>query len=103
MNLIASAKVIFCLIIVRALRLNFTVNGSFLRSSPIKATSAVSSAVSVPAPPIAIPTVEAANAGASLTPSTVGIAMGGVGTDTALETADVALMGDDTTHCNTYS
>ena len=58
-------------IMFSAFRLSFTVNGSFLKSSPISATSAVSNAVSVPAPPIAIQQWEAANAGASLTPSPI--------------------------------
>ena len=39
------------------------------RSSRMRATSAVSIAVSVPAAPIAMPTLAAANAGASFTPS----------------------------------
>lgn len=62
-------RVILALIIFSDLRLSLTANGSLLKSSPINATSAVSIAVPVPAPPITIPTVEAANAGASLTPS----------------------------------
>lgn len=41
------------------------------KSSPFNATSAVSNAVSVRAPPIAISAVEAAKAGASLTPSQI--------------------------------
>ena len=52
-----------------ALRLSLIVYGNCLKSSDIKAISAVSRAVSVPAPPIATPIVEAASAGASFTPS----------------------------------
>src|SRR5690606_19478070 len=44
-NLIAKEKVIFCLIIAKALRLNLMVYDSLLRSSDINAISAVSSAV----------------------------------------------------------
>src|SRR5690606_16094037 len=69
--LIAKEKVIFCLIIAKDLRLNLTVYGNLLKSSDIKATSAVSNAVSVPAPPMATPTEEAASAGASFTPSPI--------------------------------
>src|SRR5690554_4349692 len=58
-NLITNEKVIFCFIIVKALRLKLMVYGNCLKSSDIKAISAVSSAVSVPTPPIATPTVEA--------------------------------------------
>nr|BAE06243.1 hypothetical protein [Lactococcus cremoris] len=68
-SFIPNEKVIFCLITFRVWRLSLTMNGNFCKSSPIRATSAVSRAVSVPAPPIAIPTVDAANAGASLMPS----------------------------------
>ena len=44
-------------------------HGTFDRSSDIRATSAVSMAASLPAAPIAIPSVASAMAGASLTPS----------------------------------
>ena len=43
--------------------------GDLARSSPISATSAVSSAASLPAAPMAMPTSAAASAGASFTPS----------------------------------
>ena len=51
------------------LRLSRTKKGSWLRSSPIRTTSAVSMACAVPAPPMAMPTSARASAGASLTPS----------------------------------
>ena len=57
------------MIVRRARRLSPTANGSFDKSSAIKATSAASSATSVPVAPIAIPTVAVASAGASFTPS----------------------------------
>ena len=46
-------------------------SASFRRSSFIRAMSAVSMAVSLPAAPIAIPTLATASAGASLTPSPI--------------------------------
>ncbi|KAG1580621.1 hypothetical protein G6F46_015489 [Rhizopus delemar] len=55
--------------IPRVWRLRPTTKGRWRRSSAIKATSAVSSATSDPAAPMAIPTVAFAIAGASLTPS----------------------------------
>src|SRR5699024_6058121 len=67
--LITKEKVMFCLIIAKDLRLNLTVYGNLLKSSDINAISAVSNAVSVPAPPIATPTVDASSAVASFTPS----------------------------------
>lgn len=48
-----------------------TASATLLRSSFISAMSAVSIAVSVPAPPIAIPRVATAIGGASLTPSPI--------------------------------
>lgn len=47
----------FCLITARLARLRPTAKGSLPRSSPISATSAVSSATAVPTPPIAMLTV----------------------------------------------
>ncbi len=62
--LIPMANVMFALMIFSVFLLSLTANGSLLKSSPINAISAVSMAVSVPAPPIAMPTVDAASAGA---------------------------------------
>ncbi len=59
----------FCFMIPSAARESHTASASFGRSSRIRAMSAVSSATSVPAAPIAKPTEEAASAGASFTPS----------------------------------
>jgi len=55
--------------IARDARLIPTANGRRIRSSDISATSAASSATSVPLLPMAMPTVAAASAGASFTPS----------------------------------
>src|SRR5699024_3934050 len=63
------AKLMFCLIMDNARRLRLMVYGSLSSLSSIRAISAVSRAVSVPAPPIAIPTEDVARAGASLIPS----------------------------------
>src|SRR2546427_2951393 len=59
----------FCRMTDLVCRLRPTAKGKCFRSSAINATSAVSRATSEPAAPIAIPTVEFAMAGASLTPS----------------------------------
>lgn len=64
--LIPMANVMFALMIFSVFLLSLTANGSLLKSSPINAISAVSMAVSVPAPPIAMPTVDAASAVASI-------------------------------------
>ena len=64
-------KVIFCLMVRKVLRLSLIRNGNLDKSSPIKVTSAVSKAISVPTTPMAIPTVATAKAGASLTPSPI--------------------------------
>ncbi len=53
----------------RARRARRTAKGSAVRSSDMSTTSALSIAASLPAPPIAMPTVARASAGASLTPS----------------------------------
>ncbi|SPZ99951.1 Uncharacterised protein [Staphylococcus aureus] len=52
--LIPMANVMFALMIFSVFLLSLTANGSLLKSSPINAISAVSMAVSVPAPPIAM-------------------------------------------------
>src|SRR3990172_5862013 len=67
--LVASDSVIFCFTARTARRPRAMAKGSLLRSSAIRATSAVSRAWSVPAAPIAMPMLDAASAGASLTPS----------------------------------
>ncbi len=67
--LMPSDRATFWRMMRRACWLRLTAKGSLLRSSAISATSAVSRAASVPAAPIAMPTVARARAGASLTPS----------------------------------
>ena len=59
----------FCSMIDLARRAWVRVCGRWRRSSPMRATSAVSMATSLPIAPIAIPTSAVARAGASLTPS----------------------------------
>ena len=59
----------FWRMMARLARLSPTAKGSLPRSSAMRATSAVSRATAVPAPPMAMPTVAAARAGASFTPS----------------------------------
>ncbi len=61
--------VTFCAMTRLARRASRTVYGSLVRSSDIRATSAVSIATSVPAAPITTATSDEASAGASLTPS----------------------------------
>ena len=79
--LITSARAMFCLRILDVCRDNRMKAGILRKSSSISATSAVSMAVSVPAP--------------ALARAEIGFAMAAAGTDTAIETADVALMDDD--------
>src|SRR5690606_24712476 len=68
-SLMPSAMTMFCTRIACARRLRRMKAGSLPSSSSINATSAVSSAVSVPAAPIAKPMPAFASAGASLMPS----------------------------------
>ena len=62
-------KAMFHLMVRSILRLSSIRKGIFEMSSFMSAMSAVSRATSVPAAPIAIPTLAAARAGASLIPS----------------------------------
>src|SRR5690606_10080960 len=64
-----SAKIRFCQMMRRTRRLSVTAWLSLARSLLMSTTSAVSRATSVPAAPMATPTVARARAGASLTPS----------------------------------
>ncbi|MNC55684.1 hypothetical protein D3C75_1052260 [compost metagenome] len=65
----APAKTRFCFVITLALRAKPIVSATLSILSFISTTSATSSAAPLPPPPIAIPTVAAARAGASFTPS----------------------------------
>ena len=64
-------RVMFCLMIPIARREWFTSHGNRDRSSAISAMSAVSMAASLPAAPMATPSVARAIAGASFTPSPI--------------------------------